>query len=71
LTTDQVVSAAQPVAVSQVFVPPSLAMNPCDSNPRRNLVGKFTDWNEVPEPLLPATGQNVASLLKTTLPSCG
>ena len=37
----------------------------------RYFVGKFFDWNDVPCPLLPAFGQNVASCAKVGLPSFG
>jgi hypothetical protein len=69
--TTKVVSLVHSVAVSQGFEPPSLAIYPWKSKWRMYFVGKFTDWNELPEPLLPTTGQKVESLLKTTLPSWG
>src|SRR5215217_1235983 len=36
-----------------------------------NRVGKFNDANDVPWPLRPACGQNVASARKIALPSIG
>src|ERR1051326_6219367 len=36
-----------------------------------NLPGKFTDWNDVPWPLLPGPGQKVASMENSELPSLG
>src|SRR6185369_564066 len=36
-----------------------------------NRVGKFSDANEVPVPLRPACGQNVASCRNSALPSIG
>jgi hypothetical protein len=71
LLTAQLTSAAQDVAESKLFGPPLLAMTSELLKCRMNLVGKLNEANEVPVPLRPACGQNVASARNSALPSIG
>ncbi len=69
--TAQLTSAAHEVDESNGFGPPLLAMYTMLLKWRMNLVGKLNDANEVPVPLLPACGQNVASARNSGVPSIG
>src|SRR5262245_9389079 len=69
--TTQLTSAAHRFALSNAFGPPLLAMYSVLLKWRMKRVGKLNDANEVPCPLRPACGQNVASARKIAEPSIG